>query len=398
MRKMISDSQIREVAVGDVAGKRIVLRVDLNVPLDENGVADGNSLRLSAARATIEKLQDMKARIVVLAHRGDPNGIDLNMSLQPIVRSMMQKMKSGPCLWQSFAPLEEIHARTMSLATSDVLFVENIRFFVGETKNDEEFSRELATLGDVFVNDAFGVCHREHASVVGIAKHLPSFAGPTILKETGALNRVVDNPARPFVAIAGGAKIHTKLSALLALLRGADEVFVGGALAAAFFKAKKMRIGVSQVELDDEKLAEILLKNSSLHLPEDVVVKNSSGETRLSSPDDIRSDEAIVDIGRNAIAAIATSARAAKTVVWNGPVGVIEETESRVGTDAVAHLLAEIGRGPAFVLAGGGETVDVIESLKLSDFYDHVSVGGGAMLEYIGGGKLPGLVALRNVE
>ena len=385
---------LRTINREELRGKRVLLRVDLDVPVTEWEVT-GGWVRLRSARRTIKTLQAAGARIVVIAHRGRPKGVDLSLTLRPVVSELANGLDEGTVTFVPPDVHDRLVAKTHAMANGDVVVLENLRFHLGEEKNDDAFAAQLAALGDVYMNDAFATCHRSHASVVGVTKHLPSYAGPGLLHEMEGLAPVMDRARKPFVAIVGGKKISSKLHAMRALMEEADRFFVGGAIATTFFVAEGRPVGRSMYEQDDVAAANELRKLASISLPVDVLVKSLSGSYRVATTHDVADDEAIVDIGPAAIKTMHAAVRGAQTIVWNGPMGVVEDAPSCVGSDAVAHMLAECSRGAAYGCVGGGDTVGLLEELKIADFVDHVSTGGGAMLEYLGHRPLPGLEALR---
>lgn len=384
---------LRTIEFSKLAGRHVILRVDINVPVD--GSIPKSSVRLTSALGTIKSLQDIGAKIIVLAHRGRPEGFDRSNSLEPIVRWFIRELPQDTVLFQPVAEFAQIKSRIKTMAPGDVMFLENLRFDAGEESNDDTFAKQLASLGDVYINDAFGNSHRDHASMTGITKYVDSYAGPCILAELKALEPILNPVNRPFVAIVGGAKISSKLHALKHVLDSADHVFVGGAIATAFFSAQGHNIGASLCKQDEVALAKELLGHSSLKLPSDVLVLSSTKKYRLTSIADIGQDEAVVDIGLKAIAEISKVAGGAKLLMWNGPMGIVEEEQSRVGSDAVTHIVAEVSRAQAYGVIGGGDTANIPYELGIADFVDHISTGGGAMLEYVGGQKLPALEVLK---
>ncbi len=376
----------------ELDGKRVILRVDLDVSVEDGVVLE--SVRLRAALESIHALQEKRARIIVIAHRGRPDGVDLSLSLEPVSNWLAGKCKPGTVRFQPMRPYDELQEEVNALAPSDVLVLENLRFHSAEQENDDEFARNLASLADIYVNDAFGTSHRSHASMVGIPKHIPGYVGPRLRQELEALEVVRKPSRRPYVVIIGGAKITSKLEALKSFLNNADRVFVGGAIATTFYKAKGMEVGQSFYIEDDIEHAEKMLASPSLRLPPDLIVKNSNNEYRAVSISEMDINESIVDIGPSSIKQIAQDIKTAELIVWTGPVGLIEDPRSRTGSDAIAHLIAENSRGSAYGVVGGGHTIDVITELNIVDLFDYVSTGGGAMLKYVGGEALPALEEL----
>jgi len=383
---------LRTIDFEKLKGKRVLLRVDINVPVGDGEYSD--NVRMLSARAVIMSLQNVGARVIVMAHRGRPDGIDESLSLRPLVEWFISELESDSCVFLGAGTYEDTSKRIDVMIDGDVAFLENIRFHKGEMANDVEFSRQLSELGDVYVNDAFGSSHRAHASLSGITEFIDSYAGPHILKEMEMLEPVLMATKRPFIAIVGGAKISSKLSALRYILDHADEVFIGGAIATAFYLALGKSVGSSSVGEKEIALAKSLLGHESLILPRDVLVLRGE-EYVVIEIDDIIEEDVIVDIGMKSVMAIRDAAVECRMIVWNGPVGIVENPQSRVGSDAIAHLVAEVSRGRAYGVVGGGDTIGIPYALGIWEYIDFISTGGGAMLEYIGGQRLPALEKLK---
>ncbi|HBU28105.1 TPA: phosphoglycerate kinase [Candidatus Uhrbacteria bacterium] len=388
---------VRKINVAALSGKRVLLRSDLDL-IVEHGIVTPGQVRFTAALSTIKELQAVGARVIVIGHRGRPEGLDASLSIEPIAKALIAKLPKETAQFVSMSNQKELVAATRAMAKGDVLILENLRFHPGEQKNDPVFAKQLAELADVYVNDAFGNCHRNHASMTGIALFLESYAGPTVMRELEALEPVRSVQSHPYVAIVGGKKISSKLHALTALLAGADHVFVGGAIATTFFVAQGLSVGASLYEESDVALAASLLQHSSLRLPVDVVVRGEDGTYRGILLEAIQQTDVIVDLGPESISHMRSAILKAKMILWNGPVGIIEEVASRVGSDAIAHMVAECSRGSVYGVVGGGNTVGLLEQLGMTDFVDHVSTGGGAMLEYVGGQTVPALEVLKLKE
>jgi len=373
----------------DVAGKRALVRADLNVPLADGSISDDYRIRQSVPTIT-ELLRRGAARVVVCSHLGRPKGVyDAKYSLAPIADRLGELLGRDVAL----APLPPADATS----TGDVLLLENVRFAPGETKNDPAFARELAALADVYVCDAFGAVHRAHASVAAIATLLPSAAGLLLKKEVEVLSRLLEDPARPYVAVVGGAKVSDKLGVLDNLLRVVDRLVIGGAMCFTFLKARGLEVGRSLVESDQLAHVSSLMASAGdrLLLPTDVVVASEMKggvEKRQVGVDEIPADLAGYDIGKETARAYVDAIRAAKTVMWNGPMGVFEIPDFEAGTRAVA---AGVALGDAYSVVGGGDSVAALEKFGYMASVDHVSTGGGAMLEFLEGKDLPGLAALR---
>lgn len=378
----------------DVRRRRVLCRVDLDVTVNEGVVMD--SPRLHAALETISFLQEHHARTILVGHRGRPSGPDATQSLKPVCAWLERRRPKGTIRFQPMSEYAAVQEEVRALANGDVLLLENLRFHPDEQKNNPAFSKQLADLAELYVNDAFATSHREHASMVGVPQYIPGYIGVHLERELKALEAVRTITRRPFTVIIGGAKISSKLEAMQAFTQKADRVFVGGAIATTFYVAQGLDVGNSFVVREDVPLAKALMESENVTLPVDVVVKGASGY-RTANPEDIHDGEEIVDIGAASIRAIHDAVNTSNLILWNGPVGVIEDARARAGTDAVAHIVARRSRGEAFGVVGGGNTLDVIEELGIADFFDVVSTGGGAMLKYAGGGTLPALEALRSV-
>jgi phosphoglycerate kinase len=383
----------------DVAGKRVLLRVDFNVPLRDGGIGDDRRIR--AALPTIASLRERGARTIIVTHVGRPGGRpDPSLSVAPIARRL------GELLGVDVAVASDVvgpsaRALVAGLRDGDVGMLENVRFEPGEETNDPELAAQLASLADVFVNDAFGAAHRAHASTEGVAHHLPAVAGHLVARELEVLGDVLDNPKRPLVAVLGGAKISTKLGVLTHLLDRVDTLHLGGAMACTFYRAQGSPTGRSLVEEDQVQVARDLLASAAGHrlvLPVDVVVADeatAAAATQTVAWDAIPDDRMVVDVGPLSVAAIAGSFRDAATVVWNGPLGIYEVDAFARGTREVARALAA---SPAFSVIGGGDLGAAIGDAGVADMIDFISTGGGATLEFLEGKTLPGVAVLRDRE
>jgi phosphoglycerate kinase len=367
----------------DLRGKRVLVREDLNVPLADGRIADDTRVR--AAKPTLDALQRMGARVIVMSHLGRPEGRpDPKLSLRPVAEAMGVRFV-GDCL----EPAGEV-------ADGEVVLLENVRFYPGDEENDPDFARRLAAQGEVYVNDAFAASHRAHASVVGVADYLPAYAGLLMLAELEALHRALDAPRRPLVAIVGGAKISTKAGVLEHLLPRVDTLAIVGAMANTFFKARGAEVGSSLVEekaLDTARKVEAEA-GDKLVLPVDSVVAREPApgvETRLAGVDGIEPGWKILDIGPATVEVLERRLQGAGTIVWNGPAGVAEIPEFAQGTRALGEAVAASG---AYSLVGGGDTAAAIEKLGLTGF-SHISTGGGATLEAMEGKELPGVAVLK---
>jgi phosphoglycerate kinase len=382
----------------DVAGCRVLVREDLNVPLKDGAI--GDDTRIRAALPTLRDLSDRGAKVVVMSHLGRPGGKPRpELSLRPVAERLGQLL-GRPVGFAEDCVGEVADAAVAGMQDGDVLLLENVRFHPGDEENDPEFARQLAALGDLYVNDAFAASHRAHASVVGVARLLPAYAGELMLSELEALHRALDEPRRPLVAIVGGAKVSTKAGVLRFLLPTVDALIVGGAMANTFFKAAGMEVGASFVE--DEALGEARevaeRGGDRVVLPVDAVSarKMEAGqETRVFPVEQVEPGWMILDVGPRTRKLYAEKLAGAGTVVWNGPVGVFEIPEFSEGTRALAEAVAESG---AYSLVGGGDTAAAVEQLGLQGRFSHVSTGGGATLEYLEGKELPGVAVLKEAS
>lgn len=390
---------VRSVASLDVGGKRVLVRVDFNVPLTTNGeVADDTRLR--ASLPTINHLLEHGAVVVLLSHLGRPKGRDLKLSLEPVARRLSQLL-GRPIVFLPDCAGPEIQERVASLRPGDVALLENVRYHAGEEKNDPAFVRQLAQLGDVYVNDAFGTAHRAHASTEGLAHVLPSAAGFLLQREVEVLSSILENPARPFTAIIGGSKISTKISVLEHLLPRVNRLVLGGGMANTFLKAQGYGVGASLVEDDQLDVARKTLQTAQqlqvqVILPQDVAIADrfdANANKRVVSIDAVPEQWIILDIGPQTLRVVRDTLRSSATVLWNGPLGVFEIPAFAEGTLAVARELASLPNVTSVV--GGGESVAAIEQAGVADKITHVSTGGGASLELLEGRVLPGVAALR---
>ncbi len=383
----------------DLKNKRVLVRVDFNVPQDKATREVTDDTRLRAALPTIQHLMEQGARVILASHLGRPDGqIVDKLRLDPVARKPSQILgKNVEKVNDCIGPEAEEAVRR--LKPGDVLLLENLRFHPEEEKNDPAFSKALASLADVYVNDAFGTAHRAHASTAGVAEYLPAAAGFLIEKEIQALGGALNDPARPFAALIGGAKVSSKIKVLENLVHRVDGLFIGGAMACTFLKAQGFEMGRSLVEDDQVEFARRLMieghdKGIDLLLPLDAVVADrvdAQAERKIVSISQVPPDWMVLDIGPATIELFEQNLRNYRTVLWNGPMGVFELAPFASGTRAVAAFLAQL---PAHTIVGGGESVAAIEELGLADRFSHVSTGGGATLEFIEGRTLPGIAAL----
>jgi phosphoglycerate kinase len=389
----VNKRRLQDLPPAALDGKRALVRVDFNVPLKQGAVSDDTRIR--AAAPTISYLREKGARVVLLSHLGRPSGPDPALSLKQIVRDV-ERILGAPV---EFIPDPATGvAATRRLPRGGVALVENLRFWPGEEANEPAFAQTLAALGDLYVNDAFGSAHRAHASTAAVAALLkPAVAGFLMERELRYLGDALDHPKRPFVAVLGGAKISGKIDVIQALLPKVDEILVGGAMASTFFLAIGFQVGGSLVERDKEELAKELIAKAGakLILPRGAVVAPSlarAAERRDTSSDRIPADCAIFDIDLATRRDYHARIVKAKTVFWNGPMGVFETPPFDEGTRAIAEALVEAGKRGATTVVGGGDSAAAVAGFE--DKLTHVSTGGGASLEFLEGRPLPGVVAL----
>ncbi|MDN5332033.1 MAG: hypothetical protein PWP45_1258 [Tepidanaerobacteraceae bacterium] len=384
----------------DVTGKRVLVRVDFNVPMDEEGNITDDT-RIRAALPTIQYLLKNEAKVILASHLGRPKGKkNPKYSLAPVARRLSELLgkdvvMAGDCIG------EEVEKAVASMKSGDVMLLENVRFYAEEEANDRGFAEKLARLADIYINDAFGTAHRAHASTAGVAEFLPAGAGFLMKKEIEIMGKALEDPARPFVAILGGAKVSDKIGVIKNLLSKVDYLLIGGGMAFTFLKSMGYNIGRSLLEEDKVGLAKNLLKEAEekgvkVLLPDDVVVApevKEGVEYRTVSVNEIPDDMIGVDIGEATRDKFAKVIKEAKTVVWNGPMGVFEIKDFAEGTLAVAKAMAESG---AVTIVGGGDSAAAVEQLGFADAMTHISTGGGASLEFLEGKELPGVAALND--
>jgi phosphoglycerate kinase len=386
----------------NVKGKRVLMRVDFNVPLQDGKVV--NDTRIRAALPTIRKLVQDGGRLVLMSHLGRPKG-ERNpaMSLAPCA-PVLSGLLGRPVVFADDCIGEVVESAVAALADGEILLLENLRYHEAETRNNLDFAARLARLGDVYVNDAFGTAHRAHASTEGVTHYLEvCAAGLLMVKELDYLGRLLENPAKPFVAVLGGAKISGKIDVIANLLPRVDRILIGGGMAFTFYKAKGFEIGASLLEEDRLGLARELLASAGdkLVLPPDCVVAETVdfaartvGDLRTVDADAIPAGWRGLDIGPKSLAAFEAVLAPARTVVWNGPMGVFEIPQTAEGTYAVARMLADATAGGAVTVIGGGDSAAAVAKAGVEDKVSHVSTGGGASLEFLEGKVLPGVAAL----
>jgi phosphoglycerate kinase len=384
----------------DVSGKRVFLRADLNVPLDDGRITDDTRIR--ASLPTIISLLERGASVILASHLGRPKGkVNDALRLKPVADRLSQLL-GRPVRMTGDALGPGVQVAADKLRPGDLLVLENLRFHAEEEANDPDFAKALAGEADLYVNDAFGAAHRAHASTEGITHYLPAVAGLLMEREVDALSRLLEKPARPFHAVIGGAKVTGKLEVLEALLSRCQAILVVGGMANTFLAAKGLELGKSLVEeerlADAERiLGEARRKRVRFMLPVDAVVApqiHHRARTQTVAVDAVPRDQMIVDIGPETLKAYTDHLAKAKTVFWNGPMGVFEMTQMAEGTNAMARFLARRAKSGAVVVVGGGDSVAAVESLGLADKMTHVSTGGGASLEFLEGKTLPGVAAL----
>ena len=389
---------IRDLADDEVRDKRALVRVDFNVPLENGRVADDTRIR--AALPTIRSLVDRGARVILLSHLGRPKGKpDAKYSLGPVAQRLAELLPGVRVQFIESTDTDEA-VKASHDRSYQVVLLENTRFLGGEESNDERLARGLAELGDFYVNDAFGSAHRAHASTEGVAHFLkPAVAGLLMQQELEYLGSALESPKRPFVAVLGGAKISGKIDVIENLLPKVDRLLIGGAMACTFFEAMGVETGKSLVEADRVAMAKDLLARGGdkLRLPDDAVVSTSLDAPQSAHSVErtaIPADEAMLDIGPKSARQFADAIQSAKTVLWNGPMGVFETKPFDAGTRAVAAAMAEATRRGATTIVGGGDSAAAVAELGLASEISHVSTGGGASLEFLEGKSLPGVAAL----
>lgn len=396
---------MRKVTIDDLnlKGKRVLVRVDFNVPIENGKVADDTRIR--EALPTIKKIISEGGKVILMSHLGRPKGgFDPKYSLKPVAEHLSNLLG----MTVKFAPDcigEEVKKMVNELGEGEVLLLENVRFHPEEEKNDENFARELASLADVYVNDAFGSAHRAHASTEGVAKFVSETAiGYLMQKEVEYLSRAVSNPEKPYVAILGGAKVSDKIQVIKNLMDKVDAFLIGGGMANTFLKAKGFEVGKSLVEEDKIELAKEILneaekRNIKFVLPVDCVIADkfsNDANFEIVPVSNVKPDWMILDIGPETVKLFSNVLKDAKTVVWNGPMGVFEFENFSKGTFEIAKVLAEITSKGAITIVGGGDSASAISKSGLADKVSHVSTGGGASLEFLEGKILPGIAAIKD--
>jgi phosphoglycerate kinase len=390
----------------DVAGKRVLVRVDFNIPIEQGVEAiESYDQRLRASLPTINHLIDKGSRVILCSHLGRPDGkVVEELRLAPIGdRLAVLLERPVKSMSEIFGP--EVNAAISGMSPSDIILLENLRFDPGEEKNDLKFAQTLARLADLFVMDAFAVAHRTHASTVGVTDFLPSAMGFLVEKEVKALGRALESPQKPVAALMGGAKVSDKILVLENLLDKLDHLFIGGGMCTTFIKALGYPTGASQVEEDRLEFAKDILKRATaqeiaIHLPRDLVVTSEfdprPAQVQIVEFNQVPDGSYIMDIGPNGAMQFAVDLARCKTIIWNGPMGVFEMPRYSAGTRAVAQAMARLTE--ATTVVGGGSTAEAVEAMGLTAKMTHVSTGGGASLEFLEGKKLPGIAALPDAQ
>ncbi|OSO93029.1 phosphoglycerate kinase [Cylindrospermopsis raciborskii CENA303] len=397
----MSKKSLASLSAADISDKRALVRVDFNVPVDDQGNITDDT-RIRAALPTIQDLISKGAKVILASHFGRPKGVDEKFRLTPVAKRLSELLgqeviKTNDCIG------DDVTARVAALEQGQVLLLENVRFHKEEEKNDPEFARQLAANADFYVNDAFGTAHRAHASTEGVTKYLsPSVAGYLVEKELQYLQAAIEFPQRPLAAIIGGSKVSSKIGVIETLLEKCDKLIIGGGMIFTFYKARGLNVGKSLVEQDKLELASSLEKKAAergvtLLLPTDIVAADKfapDADAVTVSIENIPDDRMGLDIGPDSVKLFQDALADCKTVIWNGPMGVFEFDKFAVGTEAIAQTLAEIGKTGATTIIGGGDSVAAVEKVGLADQMSHISTGGGASLELLEGTVLPGIAAL----
>lgn len=397
----MSKKSLASLSAADISGKRALVRVDFNVPVDDQGNITDDT-RIRAALPTIKDLTEKGAKVILTSHFGRPKGVTDKLRLTPVAKRLSELLgqevvKTDDCIG------DDVAASVAALQNGQVLLLENVRFYPEEEKNDPEFAKKLAANADFYVNDAFGTAHRAHASTEGVTKFLsPSVAGYLVEKELEYLQNAIENPQRPLAAIIGGSKVSSKIGVIETLLEKCDKLIIGGGMIFTFYKARGLSVGKSLVEEDKLELAKSLEAKAkergvALLLPTDIVSADKfapDANATTVSIEDIPADGMGLDIGPDSVKVFQAALADCKTVIWNGPMGVFEFDKFAAGTEAIAHTLAEIGKTGTTTIIGGGDSVAAVEKVGLADQMSHISTGGGASLELLEGKILPGIAAL----
>lgn len=391
---------LANLSASDLSGKRVLVRADFNVPLDNGNITDDTRIR--AALPTIEDLTSKGAKVILCSHFGRPKGVTEKLRLTPVAARLSELLgkevkKPSDCIG------EEVAGVVAGMQNGDVILLENVRFYPEEEANDPEFAKKLASVADLYVNDAFGTAHRAHASTEGVTKYLsPSVAGKLIEKELEYLQGAIENPQRPLAAIIGGSKVSSKIGVIEKLLEKCDKLILGGGMVFTFYKARGLNVGKSLVEDDKLELAKSLEAKAkergvAFLLPTDVVVADkfaADANTQIVSVEAIPDGWMGLDIGPDSVKTFQDALADCKTVIWNGPMGVFEMEKFAAGTEGIARTLAGLTKTGTSTIIGGGDSVAAVEMLNLGSEMSHISTGGGASLELLEGKDLPGIAAL----
>lgn len=394
---------LANLSAADLTGKKVLVRVDFNVPQDDSGNITDDT-RIRAALPTIQHLINAGAKTILTSHFGRPKGVTEKLRLNPVA-ARLSELLSKPVVKCDDCIGEAVATAVNHMSNGDVVLLENVRFYPEEEKNDSEFAKKLASVADMYVNDAFGTAHRAHASTEGVTKYLsPSVAGFLLDKELQYLSGAIDAPQRPLAAIVGGSKVSSKIGVIETLLEKVDKLFIGGGMIFTFYKARGLAVGKSLVEEDKLELAKSLEAKAKergvqLLLPTDVVVADDfkpDANSQTVSIESIPDGWMGLDIGPDSIKVFQEALADCKTVIWNGPMGVFEFDKFAAGTEAIAHSLADLTGKGAITIIGGGDSVAAVEKVGVAEKMSHISTGGGASLELLEGKVLPGIAALND--
>jgi phosphoglycerate kinase len=398
----VSKKTVADLNESDLAGKRVLVRADLNVPLDDNGnITDVTRIR--AALPTIQDLIAKNAKVILCSHLGRPKGqVKDSLRLTPVATRLSELLEQTVTMCEDCVG-DSVAAKVNALENGQVALLENLRFHPGEEKNDPEFAKQLASLADVYVNDAFGTAHRAHASTEGVTHHLsPCVGGYLIEKELQYLRGAIENPQKPLAAIIGGSKVSSKIGVIETLIEKVDKLLIGGGMIFTFYKARGLSVGKSLVEEDKLDLAKSLEAKAKERgvdflLPTDVIIADNfaaDASSQTVSVDAIPDGWMGLDIGPDSVKVFQDALGDCKTVIWNGPMGVFEFEKFAKGTEAIARTLADLTKQGTTTIIGGGDSVAAVEKVGVADQMSHISTGGGASLELLEGKELPGIVAL----
>ncbi len=380
----------------NIKGLKVLVRCDLNVPIRNGKVLD--DFRIKKLIPTIDYLRNQGAKIILITHLGEPKGRDLSFSVRPVAKRLWELVQ-GRLKFVNDTIGKNVEKEIDEMKEGDIIVLENLRFYKEEKQNDDDFSRSLARLGDIFVQDAFGACHRNHSSIVGITKYIDSFPGLLLEEEIRVLSDALVSPDRPLVSIVGGFKVSSKIKVIKSLLDKSDYLLLGGRVANSLLISKGLYVK-DLLSSEEEELMEVAkeinLTDPKLQLPIDGVmglINFDEDYSRIGGIGSIRKEEDVYDIGPETIEKYKNILSTAKTIIWNGPLGYFEKEKFSKGTEEIAKMIGQINR-EVFSIVGGGETVEAIQKLGIENQFDHISTGGGAMLDFIAGKELPGIKAL----